>query len=319
MAKKLISYVLPVFNESEGIETFYTELSKSLSKIQKKYDTQLVFVNDGSRDESLEKLLAIQKKDNSVIVLDFSRNFGHQKAITAGIDIAEGDAIIIMDTDLQDPPAVSLELIKKWEDGFEVVYAQRNVREKETWFKKMTASVYYRLLEKLAEISIPRNTGDFRLMDKRVVDEFRKMREENRFVRGMVAYLGFKQTAVLFDRPQRFAGETHYPLKKMLRLALDGITSFSSYPLRLVMKVGFWVSFLSFIGIIWVIILHFFFKGVTVPGWTTIVSAVLFMGGLQLFSIGIMGLYVGRIYSETQNRPLYILSKVHRSAKNDKK
>lgn len=278
------------------------------------YAYELIFINDGSRDDSLEKLVALQKKDNRIAVINFSRNFGHQLAVTAGLDYASGDAIIIMDSDMQDPPKVSFELIKKWEEGFDVVYAQRRTR-KDGFFKKLTASLFYRVLQKLADIDIPRNTGDFRLMDRKVVNELNKFRERSRFLRGLVSYVGFKQTAVLFDRDKRHAGKTGYPLKKMLKFATDGILSFSSTPLKFISQFGLFISSLSFLGIIYALLSKFLHPATTVPGWTFIVIAILFMGGIQLMMLGVLGSYIGRIYSESQNRPLYIIDSVFSSKK----
>lgn len=308
---KLISYVLPVYNESEGIEQFYAELKKSLAKL-KIYKFELIFINDGSRDDSLIKLLSIHEQDSRVKVINFSRNFGHQKAITAGLDYAVGDAVVIMDTDLQDPPSVSLELIQKWEEGFEVVYAKR-AKRKDTFFKKLTAGAYYRLLGMFAEINIPRDTGDFRLMDRKVVDSINQFREQNRFMRGLVSFVGFKQSAVEFDREGRFAGKTHYPLQKMLKLAFDGITSFSTKPLQLITQIGLFVSLLSLLGIIYALVLKIFFPEITVSGWTLLMISVLFIGGVQMLMLGILGVYIGRIYTQVQERPLYIVSEIYDS------
>lgn len=310
----LISFIFPVYNEEKTIDKLYEEISKILKEIEKNYKTEVVFINDGSKDNSLEKLINLQQKDDRLTVINFSRNFGHQWAITAGLDYVQGDAVIIMDSDLQDPPAVALDLIKKWEEGYEVVYAQRRTR-KDTFFKKFTAHAFYRTLDKLADIRIPKDTGDFRLMDKKVVEELRKFREKNRFMRGLVSYVGFKQTGVLFDRAERYAGETGYPLKKMIKFALDGITGFSTVPLKLISQFGFFVSAVSFIGILYAIFMKFFFPQYTVSGWTLLIISVLFIGGVQMIMLGILGMYIGRIYSEVQHRPLYIVSSVYSSKK----
>ena len=274
----------------------------------------MIFINDGSKDKSLEMLTEIQKKDPQVKVIDFARNFGHQIAVTAGLDYAQGNAVIIMDSDMQDPPKVSFELIKKWEEGYDVVYAQRRSR-KDTFFKKLTANVFYRTLQKLADIDIPRNTGDFRLVDRKVVNEMKKFKEHNRFLRGMVSFVGFKQTAVQFDRDERHAGETGYPLKKMLKFAADGIFSFSTVPLKLISSIGYWVALLSFIGILYAIFMKLFFPGITIEGWTFIVIAILFIGGVQMIMLGVLGSYIGRIYTESQARPLYIIQKIYENDK----
>lgn len=308
--KKLISYILPIYNESGNIELLHETLSTLFKKYEGKYTYEIIFINDGSKDDSLEKLRKVQNSDERVHVINFARNFGHQLAVTAGLDYAHGDAVIIMDSDLQDPPEVSFDLINKWQEGYEVVYAQRRSR-KDTLFKKITADIYYRLLQKVAEIDIPRNTGDFRLLDRKVVDELKRFPEHNRFLRGLVSYIGFRQTAVAFDRAERYSGKTGYPLKKMIVFASDGILGFSWAPLRFISRVGYLISGLSFIGIIYAIYMKIFHPGITVAGWTFIVIAMLFIGGVQLIMLGILGNYIGRIYTESQNRPLYIIEGVY--------
>ena len=310
--KRTISYIFPIYNESGNIGVLYKTIS-DLLRGNKKYEYELIFINDGSRDNSLELLKGLQAKDKRITVIDFSRNFGHQIAVTAGLDYARGDAVIIMDADMQDPPKVSFELVKKWEEGFEVVYAQRRTR-KDTWFKKFTADMFYRVLQKLADIDIPRNTGDFRLVDRKVVDAIKRFKEHNRFLRGMVSYVGFKQVAVQFDRDERHAGETGYPLKKMLKFAADGIFSFSTYPLKLIRNLGFFIAGLAFLGILYAIVMKIVFPDVTIAGWTFIVVSVLFIGGIQLVMLGLLGSYIGRIYTEAQNRPLYMISEVYGNA-----
>jgi dolichol-phosphate mannosyltransferase len=306
--KKLVSYIFPIYNESGNIALLYSTMDKLLSTGQS-YEYELIFINDGSHDDSLEQLVSLQKKDKRISVIDFSRNFGHQLAVTAGLDFAKGEAVIIMDSDMQDPPEVSFDLLKKWEEGYEVVYAVRKSR-KDTFFKKVTASMFYRLLQKLSDIDIPRNTGDFRLLDRKVVDELNKFRERNRFLRGLVSYAGFKQTGVLFDRDERHSGETGYPLKKMLKFAMDGILGFSSVPLRLISQIGFGFSALSFLGILYAVMVKLLNPSHVVPGWTFIIIAILLVGGIQLIMLGVIGTYIGRMYSEIQARPLYIISSV---------
>lgn len=308
-SKKLISYVFPIYNEEGNIDLLIKTISELLSK-HAGYDFELIFINDGSKDKSLDLLIKYQLKDSRLKIVDFSRNFGHQIAVTAGLDIAKGDAVIIMDSDMQDPPRVSFELIKQWEKGFDVVYAQRRSR-KDTFFKKLTADMFYRTLQKLADIDIPRNTGDFRLIDRKVVDELKKFKEHNRFLRGMVSFVGFKQTAVLFDRDERHAGETGYPLKKMLKFAADGIFSFSTVPLKLISSIGYFVAALSLLGILYAIVMKIFAPEVTIEGWTFMVISVLFIGGIQLIMLGVLGSYIGRIYTESQARPLYMVKKVY--------
>ena len=307
--KQLISYIFPIYNESGNIELLYSTMSKLVAQ-NKKYRFEFIFVNDGSRDNSLDLLKNIQKADARVTVIDFSRNFGHQIAVTAGLDHAKGDAVIIMDSDMQDPPAVSLELIKKWEEGFQVAYAQRRSR-KDTFFKKITANLFYRTLQKLADIDIPRNTGDFRLLDRKVVNEIGRFKEHNRFLRGMVSYVGYRQTAVEFDRDERHAGVTGYPLKKMIKFAADGIFSFSTYPLKFIRNLGFFVASLAFLGVVYALLMRLFFPEITIEGWTFIVISILFMGGVQLIMLGVLGSYIGRIYTESQARPLYMVEEVY--------
>ncbi len=314
--KKLVSYVFPIYNESGNIELLHETISKLLKPVTT-YDFEIIFINDGSRDDSLEKLITIQQKDERVKVINLARNFGHQLAVTAGLDHASGDAVIIMDSDMQDPPSVSLQLLEKWEEGYDVVYAQRRTR-KDTFFKKLTAKWFYITLQKLADIDIPRNTGDFRLLDHKVVDALGQCREHNRFLRGMVSFLGFNQTAVLFDRDERHAGETNYPLKKMLKLASDGIVGFSSVPLKFISKIGYGFSILSFVGILYAIGMKIFNPEVTVPGWTLMTIAILFIGGVQMIMLGVLGSYIGRIYTEVQNRPLYLISQIYSKSKERK-
>lgn len=307
--KKLVSFIFPIYNEEGNIELLYKTIAKLL-KENPLYNYELIFINDGSRDTSLELLKTLHKKDARVKVIDFSRNFGHQIAVTAGIDYAKGDAVIIMDSDLQDPPRVSFELLKKWEEGYQVAYAQRRTR-KDTFFKKLTADLFYRTLEKLADIKIPRNTGDFRLIDRKVVDELKKFKEHNRFLRGMVSYIGFRQIAVPFDRDERHAGETGYPFRKMIKFAADGIFSFSTTPLKLIRNVGFFIAILAFAGIVYALLMKIFVPSVTIEGWTFIVISILLVGGIQLIMLGVLGSYIGRIYTEAQDRPLYMISSVY--------
>jgi dolichol-phosphate mannosyltransferase len=307
---KLISFIIPCYNEEESLDTLYSELIKILAEVEKKYETEVFCINDGSRDKTFEMLTAIHEKDKRFKIINFSRNFGHQIAVTAGLDYVKGDAVVIMDADMQDPPTVSLEMIQKWEEGYEVVYGQRKAREGETIFKKFTAFAFYRILDSLADIRIPKDTGDFRLMDRKVVETLKKFGERNRFLRGLVSYVGFKQTAVLFERPESIRSVTHYPFKKMIKLAFDGITSFSTVPLKWITSFGFFVSFLSFLGIIYAVYERIANPETTVAGWTFMVTAIFFIGGVQMIMLGILGTYIGRIYSEVQKRPLYIVSDV---------
>lgn len=311
--RKTISYIFPIFNEADNIGILYKTMQALLIK-NKAYDYELIFINDGSQDGSSEKLIALQKADPRVSLINFSRRFGHQMAVTAGLDFASGDAVIIMDADMQDPPRVSFELIKKWHEGYDVVYAQRRTR-KDTLFKKVTANAFYRLLSNMADIQIPRNTGDFRLLDAKVVAELRKYKERNRFLRGIVSNVGFKQTGVLFDRDKRHSGETGYPIKKMLKFALDGLLSFSSVPLKLISQIGFFISFLSFVGILYTVMVRLFDPLAAVPGWAFITIAIFGIGGIQLIMLGVLGMYIGRIYTEVQGRPLYTVASVYSNRK----
>lgn len=307
-AGSLVSYVLPVFNEAEGIRRFHEELVAATAT-RPEFGYEFVYVNDGSADGSLEVLHDLAKNDPRVRVLDFARNFGHQIAITAGIDHSHGDAVIIMDTDLQDPPRVSLEMLDAWQAGAEIVSARRRTRQ-DSRFKRFTAHTYYRVLRRCAEVDIPVDTGDFRLLNRRAAEELRGYRERSRFIRGMVASMGFRQTEVLFDRDERISGETKYPLRKMLRLAADGVTSFSTVPLKLITRMGFISLGLAVIGIGYAVAMRLFFPEITVSGWTMLMVVLLFLGGLQMLSLGVIGSYVGRIYNEVQQRPLYIVRKV---------
>lgn len=268
---------------------------------------ELVLVDDGSTDGSTEKIRELGKMDPRVRPVIFARNFGHQIAVTAGLDYARGDAVVIIDADLQDPPEVILELIAKWREGYEVVYAQRVEREGETWFKRITASIFYRTIYRITDVKIPLDTGDFRLLDRKVVNILNSMRERHRFLRGMSAWVGFRSVGVPYKRAARFAGSTKYPFKKMVKLALTAITSFSYVPLQIAMWVGFASAGIAILAIPVVIVLRlqgsqFFF------GQATTLIAVLFLGGVQLISLGILGEYVGRIYDEAKGRPLYIVS-----------
>jgi len=306
--KPVFSLIVPIWNEEQVIPELYKRVVATMESTGQTWE--LVCVNDGSRDRSLALLLELNAKDPRVKVVDFSKNFGHQIAITAGADYAEGDAVIVMDADLQDPPDVVLRMIEKWREGYEVVYAVRAKREGETWFKLFTAKVFYRLLRNVANIDIPVDAGDFRLMDRRVVFAMRQLREKHRFMRGLSSWVGFKQIGVEYERAERFAGETKYPFRKMLRLAMNAITSFSYLPLQLATYFGFTLAFLSLIGIILTIILRLSGSDAFHGQATTLVS-VLFLGGIQLIFLGIIGEYLGRIYDEVKDRPLYIVSRAY--------
>ncbi|RII42736.1 glycosyltransferase [Galactobacter valiniphilus] len=299
----LISFVVPIYNEELTLPHLLPALDAEVfSKLTQSHE--LILVNDGSRDGSLPALLELERSRHDVRVVNLSRNFGHQIAVTAGMDAARGDAVVIMDADMQDPPRVCLELIEEWVKGSDVVYAQRRTRQ-DTLFKKATAAAFYKSLSHLADINIPENTGDFRLMSRSVVDELARYGEHDRFLRGMAAHVGFTQKAVPFDRDERIAGETGYPLRKMLKLSADGILGFSKVPLQLISRLGFFVAGVSLLGIIYAIVTKFFFPQIAVAGWAFTVVAIFFVGGIQLIMLGILGSYIGRIFEEVKGRPLY--------------
>lgn len=300
------SLVLPVFNEEAVLPLLLHRLDKLVASLDA--PGEVIFVDDGSRDTSAIVLEGLAKEKSYVRFIKLSRNFGHQIAITAGMDAASGDAIIVMDADLQDPPEVVHEMIARWKEGYDVVQARRLSRDGESAFKRKTASVFYRLLGKLSSIDIPRDVGDFRLIDRKVLEAFREMPERDRFVRGMFAWLGFKQCEVAFHRPARAAGETKYPFWKMVRLAVNGVVSFSDAPLKLAIWAGATVSALAVIYGIYSVLAGLFSDSV-VRGWTSTVVIVSFLCGLNMLLTGMVGLYVGRIYSEVKRRPLYVVSK----------
>ncbi len=299
------SLVLPIYNEEETIP----ELVRRLGRLMDQFDgdAEVILVDDGSSDASYETMVAARELDPRFKLLRLSRNFGHQIAVTAGLDVASGDAVIVMDADLQDPPEVALELAARWRDGYDVVYAVRAERHGESRFKEATAAGFYRLFKRMSDVDVPLDVGDYRLVDRRALDAFRSMRESNRYVRGMFSWIGFRQVGVPFTREERFAGETKYPLRKMIKFATDGIVSFSAYPLRLALKVGFIVSAFSFVlGVVFLVsqLAGFY----SVPGLASIAVFVAFLGGIQLLLLGIMGEYIARIHDEVKGRPLYLVS-----------
>ena len=306
MSSVVYSIVAPVFNEEETLPHFYQCVMTVMEQVGESFE--VIFVNDGSRDGSLRLMQELHERDQRVRVIDFSRNFGHQIAISAGLDYAHGEAVILLDADLQDPPEVIPTLIARWKDGAEVVYAQRSSRKGETRFKLLTASLFYRLITHITSVEIPRDTGDFRLLDRRVVDALVTMREHHRFMRGLSAWVGFHQEAVQYERHKRFAGTTKYPLFKMIRFSIDAITSFSHVPLQLATTFGFILAGLSLLGILIAIILRIFTGAIV--GQASTLILVLFMGGIQLIFLGIIGEYLGRIYDEVRSRPLYIVRRV---------
>lgn len=307
MKSKLISVVIPMYYEEKVADECCRRITAVMESCG--YPYELVFVNDGSRDRTLEILEGFAAKDKRVKVISFSRNFGHQLAVTAGIDKARGSAVVIIDADLQDPPELIPDMLRLWEQGYDVVYARRKKRKGESFFKLVTAKLFYRVLDKLSDVRIPLDTGDFRLIDARVADELRKMRERNRFLRGMISWMGFRQTPLEYERNERFAGETKYPFKKMVKLALDGIISFSSKPLKLAQYLGFFAVFCAAAVFLYSVACRLIGGRNLVSGWASIMTAVTFLGGVQLISVGILGEYIARMYEESKNRPLYIIEK----------
>lgn len=308
MSRPTLSFVIPIYNEEPIIPELDRRLREFLSQIGGEIGEswEVVFVNDGSKDRSPELLAELAAREPRYKVLSFARNFGHQVAITAGVDRAEGDAVVVMDADLQDPPEVVRAMIAKWREGYDVAYGVREKRHGETIFKKVTAALFYRTLKVLLGVAIPVDAGDFRLMSRPVVLALRALREQHRFVRGMVAWVGFRQTSVSYERPARFAGETKYPLRKMIKFAIDGITSFSIVPLRIATWLGVLAGVFGVATAGWAIYVKLFLEGV-VPGWTTITILVALGSSAQLLMTGILGEYVGRIYEEVKRRPLYVV------------
>jgi glycosyltransferase involved in cell wall biosynthesis len=296
--------IAPIFNEEGNIPELYRRVKETMDKTGEIWE--LIMVDDGSTDGSVPAIYKLSANDSHVKPVIFARNFGHQIAVTAGLDYAKGQAVVIIDSDLQDPPEVILDLISKWKEGYEVVFAQRSEREGESWFKLFTASLFYRMIYRITDVNIPRDTGDFRLLDRKVVDVMKSMRERHRFLRGMSVWVGFKQAGVSYKRAARFSGETKYPFKKMVKFASDAITSFSYFPLQLAMYLGFFTAGISIIAIPLVIILRIVGSHAFLGQATTLI-AVLFLGGVQLISLGILGEYIGRLYDEAKGRPLYIV------------
>ena len=303
--KKLLSIIVPCFNEEEVISETFKRLHK-ISQSLNEINVEIIFVDDGSKDSTRIYLNNFVEKYKFVKALFLARNFGHQLAVTAGIDHAEGDAVVIIDADLQDPPEVIYDMLKKWHQGFDVVYGKRIGRKGESFFKKLSAKLFYRILNLLSDVYIPLDTGDFRLISRDVVNCLKQMPEKDRFLRGMISWVGFKQVALPYQREERFAGKSKYPLKKMLSFAANGIISFSTKPLELSISLGTISAIISLIAIFYALFLRIFTK-IWVEGWTGIMIAVLFIGGVQLICIGILGNYIGRIYNESKNRPLYLV------------
>jgi dolichol-phosphate mannosyltransferase len=301
----LLSIVVPCYNEDAVLWELHRRLVAVFEQID---DTsfEIIYTDDGSHDQTPDILRQLQASDSRVRVVSLSRNFGHQIAVTAGLEHAGGDAVVIIDADLQDPPEVVPEMVARWRDGYQVVYGRRAKRAGETTFKRWTAKAFYRLINRLSEIEIPLDVGDFRLLDRKVVDALLAMPERDRFLRGMISWIGFKQVAVIYDRAPRRAGQSKYPLMKMIRFAVDSVVSFSFVPLRLAIWVGFGAIAASFAGIVYALVIRLYTTD-WVRGWTSIFTAVLFLGGVQLITLGIVGEYVGRIYAEVKLRPLYVV------------
>lgn len=303
-----LTLVIPLYNEEENIDYLFTRLFTVLDSLDISYE--IVCINDGSRDRTWDYLLKYHQENPVIKIINFSRNFGKEIALTAGLDHAIGQAIIPIDADLQDPPELIKEMISKWRQGYDVVYCTRRSRVGETWLKRFTADYFYRTLGHLSKVPIPSNTGDFRLLDRRVVEALKQMPERNRFMKGLFAWVGFKQTAIYFDRDPRFRGETKWNYWKLWNLALDGITSFSLLPLKVWSYVGSIISFISLLYAIY-LILRTLILGIDLPGYASLMVAILFLGGIQLISLGVLGEYLGRVYEEVKNRPLYLIRDSH--------
>jgi polyisoprenyl-phosphate glycosyltransferase len=302
---KDLSIIVPIYNEEDNIKPLFERLNKVVSQLNA--DVEYIFVNDGSKDKSMLLLKELTTANPNVKYIDFSRNFGHQVAVTAGLDHCRGKAVVIIDADLQDPPELINDLYNKWKEGYQVVYAKRRAREGEGFAKKFTAKLFYRILKRITSINIPVDTGDFRLIDRKIVEVLKQMPEQQKFLRGQISWIGFKQTYVEYDRDARYAGKTGYTYKKMIRFALDGITSYSNLPLKFATVTGFFVSGITFLLIIYALYSRFISKNY-VPGWTSLMLAVVFIGGVQLISIGIIGEYISRLSANVRNRPLYIVN-----------
>lgn len=299
-----ISAIIPSYNEEENVGLMYERMTKTLSKISPDYE--IIYINDCSKDQTLLRIKELAAKDPHVKYLSFSRNFGHQIAVSAGLDYCSGKAVVIIDGDLQDPPELIEQMYEKYKEGYKVVYARRTSREGETWFKKATAKIFYRLLASMTSIDIPVDVGDFRLIDQVIVKHLRNMPEKSKYIRGQISWIGYKQTFVNYHRDARIYGKTNYPLKKMLRFALDGITAFSDKPLKIASGLGIVAAIVSLLALVYALVAHFCFNS-TITGWTSLILSVLFIGGVQLITIGIIGEYIARINNDVRNRPLYIL------------
>lgn len=299
-----LSVIIPSYNEERNVGIMHERLTKTLPEITDSYE--MIFVNDCSKDQTLLRIKELAERDSHVKYLSFSRNFGHQIAVSAGLDFCTGKAVVIIDGDLQDPPELISKMYERYKEGYKVVYAKRKTREGETWFKKATAKIFYRLLASMTSIDIPVDVGDFRLIDRVIVEHLRNMPEKSKYIRGQIAWIGYKQTFVEYHRDARLYGTTNYPLKKMLRFALDGITAFSDKPLKIASGLGIFSAIVSLLALVYALVSHFCFHA-TITGWTSLILSVLFIGGVQLITIGIIGEYIARINNDVRNRPLYIL------------
>lgn len=304
-----VSVIIPCYNEEEVIEKTYKEVKKVL--VDNNYNHEIIFVNDGSKDKTLDILRQIAQSDSDVKVISFSRNFGHQPAVSAGIKNCSGDVAIIIDADLQDPPTLIPEMIKiHKEQGANVVYGVRRERKGESFFKKFTAKLFYRILNSLSDVKFPLDTGDFRLIDKKVIEEFKKLKERDKYIRGLISWLGFKQVPIYYDRNPRFAGSTKYPLRKMIKFALTGIFYFSDKPLQVSITLGFFTTLIGLILAVYVIVVKLINPSQIISGWASTMITIIFLGGVQLLTIGIIGKYIGSIFDEVKGRPEYIIEEI---------
>ena len=302
--KPYISIVAPIFNEEDNIVEFYQRCKKTLLNVSEKWE--IIFVDDGSSDKSLGILIELNRKDPNVKIIKLSRNFGKELALTSGLDLASGEVIVPIDSDLQDPPELIIDMIELWKKGYDVVLAVRSHRKNETWLKKTTATLFYKLIEKISETRIPRNTGDFRLIDRKVLNSVNELRETNRFMKGVFSWVGYTQTTIEYDRDGRYAGESKWNYWKLWNFAIEGITSFSTFPLKMATYLGFLVSFGAIFFLLFIVFRTLLY-GADVPGYASTLTLILFLGGLILMFLGIIGEYIGRIYIEVKERPLYII------------
>ena len=299
-----LSVVVPVYNEEQNLDYLFERLTSVLNRLNMTYE--IVCVNDGSRDNTIERLIEHHQQNPAIKVVNLSRNYGKEIALSAGLDYTCGDAVVPIDADLQDPPELIADLVAKWREGYDVVLATRRSRQGESWIKRLTANAFYRIIDRISQVPIPRDTGDFRLIDRRVVDAIKQLPERNRFMKGLFAWVGFKQTSILYDRPSRYKGETTWNYWRLWNFALDGITSFSFIPLKVWSYIGLLVAIPAFFYASFLVIRTVLF-GVDLPGYASIMVAVLFLGGVQLVSLGVLGEYLGRVYEEVKGRPLYLV------------